>query len=157
MRSGSIEKLAEKKERLVRQLHESCRPSTSTAAPLAGLDHGQKRHLRFVDLVPMHKAPAGRGEIRHAGDEIEEGTEVCSRVMPGISVRRQLGTTDKSRLAGRFYDVSVRSPLSKAFYWAAQYYGANVTIDGASLAFENESEGAARSQHNVTIGRHSAS
>ena len=40
---------------------------------LAGLEHGQERQLRLVDLIPMHEPPAGRGEIRGAGDEVEEG------------------------------------------------------------------------------------
>jgi hypothetical protein len=43
------------------------------AALLAGLEHGQKRHLRLVHLVPMHEAAAHGGEIRGAFDEIEEG------------------------------------------------------------------------------------
>ena len=48
-------------------------PLVLPAAHLAGLEHGQKRHLRLVDLIPMHKAPARRREIRRAFDEIEEG------------------------------------------------------------------------------------
>ena len=45
-----------------------CRPH------FAGLKHGQKRHLRLVDLIPMHEAPAGDCEICRAGDEREEGS-----------------------------------------------------------------------------------